>query len=66
MEGEINFNLIKRVGALNLSAEDVCNYALESGTMKLITLIVEDKYRNGKPRFVKSGEALEIIKSLKD
>ena len=64
--GKINFNLIKRVGALNLSAEDVCNYALESGTMKLITLIVEDKYRNGKPRFVKSGEALEIIKSLKD
>ncbi len=63
--GGIHFELSKRAGTLNLSAEDVCNYALESGTMELVTLIVEDVYRPGKPRFVDTLPAIEIIAELK-
>lgn len=63
-KGDIKFALSKRAGTLNLSAEDVCNYALESGTMEMVTLIVEDGYRPGKPRFVEKEPALEIIAEL--
>jgi len=62
--GPLHFNLKKRAGMLNLSAEDVCRYAIKSGTMELVTLIVEDEYRKGKPRFVSSKIGVEIILRL--
>ena len=62
--GPLHFNLKKRAGMLNLSAEDVCRYAIKSGTMELVTLIVEDEYRKGKPRFVSSKIGVEIILGL--
>jgi len=65
-KGGIQFNLSKRAGMLNMSAEDVCNYALDSGTMELITLIIEDSYRPGKARFVDGEIAVEIIDEMMD
>jgi len=62
--GNIQFGLSKRAGTLNLSAEDVCNYAINSGNMKLVTLIVEDEYRKGKTRFVSPENGVEIILAL--
>ena len=62
--GEIDFKLSKRAGKLNMSAEDVCRYAIDSGQMDLVTLIVEDEYRKGKPKFVKKDNGLEIILEL--
>jgi len=49
---------------LNLSAEDVCRYAINSGNMELVTLIVEDEYRKGKTRFVSPENGVEIILAL--
>ena len=62
--GNIDFKLSKRAGKLNMSAEDVCRYALDSGQMDLVTLIVEDEYRKGKPRFVAPENGVEIILGL--
>ena len=62
--GNIQFGLSKRAGTLNLSAEDVCKYAINSGNMELVTLIVEDEYRKGKTRFVSSENGVEIILAL--
>ncbi len=62
--GNIQFSLSKRAGTLNLSAEDVCRYAINSGNMELVTLIVEDEYRKGKTRFVSSENGVEIILAL--
>jgi hypothetical protein len=62
--GNIQFGLSKRAGTLNLSAEDVCRYAINSGNMELVTLIVEDEYRKGKTRFVSPENGVEIILAL--
>ena len=62
--GEIDFKLSKRAGKLNMSAEDVCRYAIGSGQMELVTLIIEDEYRNGNPRFVGKENGVEIILGL--
>ena len=62
--GEIDFKLSKRAGKLNMSAEDVCRYAIDSGHMDLVTLIVEDEYRKGKTRFVSPENGVEIILAL--
>ena len=62
--GNIQFRLSKRAGTLNLSAEDVCRYAINSGNMELVTLIVEDEYRKGKTRFVSPENGVEIILAL--
>ena len=62
--GNIQFGLSKRAGTLNLSAEDVCRYAINSGNMELVTLVVEDEYRKGKTRFVSPENGLEIILGL--
>ncbi len=62
--GNIQFRLSKRAGTLNLSAEDVCRYAINSGNMELVTLIIEDEYRNGNPRFVGKENGVEIILGL--
>jgi len=62
--GNIQFGLSKRAGTLNLSAEDVCKYAINSGNMELVTLIVEDEYRKGKTRFVSPENGVEIILTL--
>ena len=62
--GNIQFELSKRAGTLNLSAEDVCRYAINSGNMELVTLIVEDEYRKGKTRFVSPENGVEIILAL--
>jgi hypothetical protein len=62
--GNIQFGLSKRAGTLNLSAEDVCRYAINSGNMELVTLIVEDEYQKGKPRFVSPENGVEIILGL--
>jgi len=62
--GNIQFGLSKRAGNLNLSAEDVCRYAINSGNMELVTLIVEDEYRKGKTRFISPENGVEIILAL--
>jgi len=62
--GNIQFRLSKRAGTLNLSAEDVCRYAINSGNMELVTLIVEDEYRKGKTRFVSPENGVGIILAL--
>jgi uncharacterized protein YycO len=62
--GELDFKLSKRAGKLNMSAEDVCRYAIDSGQMELVTLIIEDEYRKGKPRFVGKEIGVEIILGL--
>ena len=62
--GNIQFGLSKRAGTLNLSAEDVCRYAINSGNMELVTLIVEDEYRKGKTRFVSPENGVGIILAL--
>jgi hypothetical protein len=62
--GNIQFGLSKRAGTLNLSAEDVCRYAINSGNMELVTLVVEDEYRKGKTRFVSPENGVEIILAL--
>ena len=62
--GNIQFGLSKRAGTLNLSAEDVCRYAINSGNMELVTLVVEDEYRKGKTRFVSTENGVEIILAL--
>ena len=62
--GEIDFKLSKRAGKLNMSAEDVCRYAIGSGQMELVTLIIEDEYRNGNPKFVGKENGVEIILGL--
>ena len=62
--GNIQFRLSKRAGTLNLSAEDVCRYAINSGNMELVTLIVEDEYRKGKTRFVSPENGVEFILAL--
>ena len=62
--GELDFKLSKRAGKLNMSAEDVCRYAIDSGQMDLVTLIVEDEHRKGKPRFVAPENGVEIILGL--
>jgi len=62
--GNIQFGLSKRAGTLNLSAEDVCRYAINSGNMELVTLIVEDEYRKGKTKFVSPENGVEIILAL--
>jgi len=62
--GELDFKLSKRAGKFNMSAEDVCRYAIDSGQMDLVTLIVEDEYRKGKPRFVAPENGVEIILGL--
>ena len=62
--GELDFKLSKRAGKLNMSAEDVCRYAIDSGQMDLVTLIVEDEYRKGKPRFFAPENGVEIILGL--
>ena len=62
--GNIQFRLSKRAGTLNLSADDICSYAINSGNMDLIMLIVEDEYRKGKTRFVSPKNGVEIILAL--
>ena len=62
--GSIHFELSKRAGKLNMSAEDVCRYAINSGNMELVTLIIEDEYRKGKPKFVSPENGVEIILGL--
>jgi hypothetical protein len=62
--GNIQFRLSKRAGTLNLSAEDVCRYAINSGNMELVTLIVEDEYRKGKTKFVSPENGVGIILAL--
>jgi hypothetical protein len=62
--GNIQFGLSKRAGTLNLSAEDVCRYAINSGNMELVTLVVEDEYRKGKTRFFSPENGVEIILAL--
>ncbi|MBT3849544.1 MAG: hypothetical protein HOF58_10015, partial [Candidatus Marinimicrobia bacterium] len=59
--GNIQFSLSKRAGTMNLSAEDVCSYAINSGNMELVTLIVEDEYRKGKTIFFSPENGVEII-----
>ncbi|MBT3607024.1 MAG: hypothetical protein HN515_02115 [Candidatus Marinimicrobia bacterium] len=62
--GNIQFGLSKRAGTLNLSAEDVCRYAINSGNMELVTLVVEDEYRKGKTRFFSPENGVGIILAL--
>ena len=62
--GPLHFELTKLAGTLNMSAEDVCRYAIDSGQMDLVTLIVEDEYRKGKPRFFAPENGVEIILGL--
>ena len=64
--GPIHFELSKRAGAMNMSAEDICRSALETGNLELITLVIEDEYRAGKPRFVEKEYRTKIINELLD
>ena len=64
--GPIHFELSKRAGAMNMSAEDICRSALETGNLELVTLVIEDEYRAGKPRFVKKEYRTKIINELLD
>ena len=64
--GPIHFELSKRAGAMNMSAEDICRSALETGNLELVTLVIEDEYRAGKPRFVKKDYRTKIINELLD
>lgn len=64
--GPIHFELSKRAGAMNMSAEDICRSALQTGNLELVTLVIEDEYRAGKPRFVKKEYRTKIINELLD
>ena len=64
--GPIHFELSKRAGAMNMSAEDICRSALETGNLELITLVIDDEYRAGKPRFVEKEYRTKIINELLD
>ena len=64
--GPIHFELSKRAGAMNMSAEDICRSALQTGNLELVTLVIEDEYRAGKPRFVKEEYRTKIINELLD
>jgi hypothetical protein len=62
--GNLEFQLTKRVGNMTLSADDVCNNALETGQMDVIALIVEDKFRPNRARLVTDHTSREILKKL--
>ena len=64
--GPIHFELSKRAGAMNMSAEDICRSALQTGNLELVTLVIEDEYRAGKPRFVEKEYRTKIINELLD
>ena len=64
--GPIHFELSKRAGAMNMSAEDICRSALQTGNLELVTLVIEDEFRAGKPRFVEKEYITKIINELLD
>ena len=64
--GPIHFELSKRAAASIMSAEDMCRSALQTGNLELVTLVIEDEYRAGKPRFVKKEYRTKIINELLD
>ena len=64
--GPIHFELSKRAGVMNMSAEDICRSALETGNLELVTLVIEDEYRAGRPRFVDKKYRIKIMNELLD
>jgi hypothetical protein len=62
--GGIEFQLRKRVGNMTLSADDICNNALETSQMDVIALIVEDKFRPNRARLVTDHASREMLKKL--
>jgi len=64
--GPIHFELSKRAGVMNISAEDICRSALETGNLELVTLVIEDEYRAGRPRFVDKKYRIKIMNELLD
>ena len=51
---------------MNISAEDICRSALETGNLELVTLVIEDEYRAGRPRFVDKKYRIKIMNELLD
>jgi len=52
------------VGNMTLSADDICNNALETSQMDVIALIVEDEFRPNRARLVTDHASREILKKL--